>query len=68
MHGKKHRCTRLLVPVVEIGKKCRVRREELSGKAFGSLMYEMDMSTYRGGDYRKYGLDESIWRTERNEG
>ncbi len=67
VHGKKSRSTKLLIPAVELGKKMPGRAGGIIRKAFGSLMYEMDMSIYQGGNYRKYGLDESIRRTEKNE-
>ena len=36
----------------------------LVNKAFGSLTYDMEMSEYAGGEYRRVDLDESIWETE----
>ena len=36
----------------------------LVNKAFGSLSYDMEMSAYAGGDYRRVNLDQSIRETE----
>ncbi len=58
--GQKIVCTKLLNPAVAAAGVLPGKYGSLVRKAFGSLVYEKGMSVYRGGEYRKYSLEESV--------
>lgn len=63
--GKRIRGIKLLNPAVWIAQILPVRKiRNMAEKAFGSSYYEMGMSLYKGLDYQKIGLEESIRMTE----
>lgn len=63
-HGKRVRLTRLLNPAVWMASRMPGKCGVLMGKAFGNCVYRQEMSRYEGMDYQKYGLAESVTRTE----
>lgn len=64
-YGKKVHCLRVLKPAVSVGKYAPWKIGKLVRKAFGSLVYEKEMSVYKKGNYQRYSLRESVERTER---
>ena len=62
--GKKIRKTRILAPAVKIGGKMPGKIGGLVNKAFGNSCYAHDLSNYRGINYQKRSLKESIVCTE----
>ena len=57
--------SRALNPAVFLAKHIPVQKvSRLANKAFGSSWYDQELSVYEGIDYQKYGLTESIQRTE----
>lgn len=63
-HGKKVHLLKVMNPLVALASRMPGRIGAMAGKAFGSLVYDRDMS----GDMESYclfDLRESIWRTER---
>lgn len=61
VHGKKIRMTKVFNPILK-----RMYGLGVVNKAFGNLVYEMDMSEYGKGEYRVRGFRETIKLTERN--
>lgn len=62
-HGKKVRLTRIFHPALLLLGKLGGKPGGLVNKAFGSMVYEQNMSEYRE-EYRMYGFEESIRLTE----
>jgi len=60
VHGRKIRMTKIFNPVLK-----RMFGFDVVNKAFGNLVYEMDMSEYGKGEYRVRGFRESIELTEK---
>ncbi|MCI9337787.1 MAG: NAD-dependent epimerase/dehydratase family protein [Lachnospiraceae bacterium] len=65
-HGKRMRLTGIFHPVLVLLGKLGGKLGALSDKAFGSLVYEKEMSEYRE-EYRVYGFRESVHLTERED-
>ena len=63
-HGKRIRLSRIFTPFLKCMSFLGGKPGRLADKAFGNLVYEQDMSRYQE-DYRIYGLEESIQRTEK---
>ena len=63
-HGKKIRLLKVMNPLVALASRMPGRIGAMANKAFGSLVYERDMSGDMEG-YCLYDLEESIRRTER---
>ena len=59
VHGRKIRMTKIFNPVLK-----RMFGFDVVNKAFGNLVYEMDMSEYGKGEYRVRGFRETIELTE----
>lgn len=64
-HGRRVACLSMLNPAVRIGMVFPGRIGSMAKKAFGSLVYEGEMSMYDRGEYRKYTLKEGIHRSEK---
>lgn len=62
--GKKVKLTKLLNPAVSIAKAIPGKIGNLAEKAFGTSYYDQGLSVYQGFDYQRFGLEESIRRTE----
>ncbi|MGN0990388.1 MAG: glycosyltransferase [Candidatus Ventricola sp.] len=65
--GKKIRLTGILKPAVWIAGKVPGRIGGLANKAFGNSCYKQSMSEYKGIDYQKLGLKESVAKTEKTD-
>ncbi|MBR0092343.1 MAG: sugar transferase [Lachnospiraceae bacterium] len=63
--GRRVRCTKLLNPAVRLVSFLPGTPGRLVKKAFGSIVYDRELSEYAGGAYRVAGLRESIFETER---
>lgn len=63
--GKRVHLTKFLNPVVALGARLPGKIGGMVRKAFGSLTYELGMSAYDGGNYRRYSMEESIRRIEK---
>lgn len=66
--GKKVRICEGLTPAVTIVLHALGKIGNLARKAFGSSWYDQKLSQYEGLDYQKYGLRESVERTEGGSG
>ncbi|MBE5940668.1 MAG: NAD-dependent epimerase/dehydratase family protein [Lachnospiraceae bacterium] len=64
VHGRKIWITKLLNPFVWMASKVPGKVGGLANKAFGSFVYDMEMSEYEW-EYRNYNLRESLSRTEK---
>jgi len=64
-HNKKIRLTKGTNLVIWLLSKCPGKLNLLINKAFGNIIYDMNLSEYSKGNYRIRGLEESIWLTER---
>lgn len=62
-HGKKIRLTSVFHPVLLLLGKISGKPGAMVNKAFGSIVYEREMSEYRE-EYRVYGFEESVHLTE----
>ncbi len=62
--GKKIRISKVLNPAVQVAEHIPERVSDLCNKAFGSSYYSHELSQYKGLDYQKVSLQESIRRTE----
>lgn len=62
-HGKRILLTRALNPLLRMLGRLGGRIGRLVDKAFGSIVYEKDMSVYKD-DYQEYGFEESVRLTE----
>lgn len=62
--GKKIRLLKLANPLAYLAGIMPGKARMLANKAFGSCVYDQDMSRYRDNGYQKYGFIESIRRTE----
>ncbi len=57
--------SKMLIPAVKVVECVPIRKiRDLASKAFGSSWYEMNISKYKGIEYQKYSLEESIKYTE----
>lgn len=65
--GEKIYLAPFLAPFVTVAGKFPGKAGELAGKAFGSYVYDKQMSRYHGNTYQKYDLEESIARIEEQE-
>ncbi len=63
--GKRIALLSVLNPFVNAASGMPGKIGQLAGKAFGSFTYEKSLSEYRGNRYQRYGLEQSIRRTER---
>ena len=67
VHGKKIYLSQAGNFAVAVGRRMPIKKiRGLCSKAFDSSYYDMGLSVYKGLDYQKISLEESIWLTERN--
>ena len=62
--GKKIYLLPFSEPFIKIAGRIPGKIGRLTGKAFGTLVYDKQMSSYHGNSYQKYNLEESIARIE----
>ena len=62
-HGKRMRLTCVFHPALVLLGKIGGKLGTLTDKAFGSIVYEKEMSEYKE-EYRVYGFEESVHLTE----
>ena len=63
--GHRVRLVKALSPAIWMAQRIPGKIRNLSSKAFGSSYFEAELSEYKGLDYQKTSLEESIRRTEK---